>query len=82
MPYTLEKGRPADWADRQPKEKRCYELLDALHIEHALLSLDGEWEHYELCEKGKCDDGKTVRTDNLIDKAHNIAKWDSYNVEH
>jgi len=29
---TLEKGRPADWAKRLPKEIRCYDLLDSLGI--------------------------------------------------
>ena len=29
---TLQNGRPADWADRLPKEIRCYDLLDSLQI--------------------------------------------------
>ena len=28
----LENGRPADWAQRLPKEIRCYDLLDSLGI--------------------------------------------------
>ena len=28
----LEKGRPADWASRLPKEIRCYDLLDSLNV--------------------------------------------------
>ena len=28
----LENGRPADWANRLPKEIRCYDLLDSLGI--------------------------------------------------
>ena len=29
---TLEQGRPADWADRLPKEIRCYDLLEKLEV--------------------------------------------------
>ena len=29
---TLENGRPADWANRLPKEIRCYDLLDDLGV--------------------------------------------------
>ena len=34
MLMTLEKGRPADFSARAPKEQRCYELLDSLHVEY------------------------------------------------
>ena len=34
MAYTLEQGRPADWQSRQPKEIRCYDLLDKLGVEY------------------------------------------------
>ena len=34
MAYTLEKGRPADFAARIAKEQRCYDLLDSLHIQY------------------------------------------------
>ena len=30
----LQKGRPADFAERLPKEQRVYELLDSLNIEY------------------------------------------------
>ena len=30
----LVNGRPADWADRLPKEIRCYDLLDSLGISY------------------------------------------------
>ena len=30
----LEQGRPADWAQRLPKEIRCYDLLDALGVSY------------------------------------------------
>lgn len=30
----LEYGRPADWAERLPKEQRVYELLDSLGVEY------------------------------------------------
>ena len=30
----IETGRPADFAERLPKEQRCYELLDALGVEY------------------------------------------------
>lgn len=29
---TLEQGRPVDWADRLPKEIRCYDLLEKLGV--------------------------------------------------
>lgn len=35
MAYSLEKGRPADCAARLPKEQRCYDLLDSLHIDYS-----------------------------------------------
>ena len=31
---TLEQGRPADWAQRLPKEIRVYDLLDSLQISY------------------------------------------------
>ncbi len=31
---TLENGRPADWANRLPKEIRCYDFLDRLGIDY------------------------------------------------
>ena len=31
---TLEQGRPADWAQRMPKEIRVYDLLDSLQISY------------------------------------------------
>jgi Ala-tRNA(Pro) deacylase len=31
---TLEQGRPQDWASRQEKEIRCYDLLDSLGVEY------------------------------------------------
>ena len=34
MELKLEKGRPADFASRQAKEQRCYDLLDSLNIEY------------------------------------------------
>lgn len=34
MELILEKGSPADYSDRLPKEQRCYELLDSLGIEY------------------------------------------------
>ena len=34
MEMKLEKGRPLDFDDRLPKEKKCYELLDSLEIEY------------------------------------------------
>lgn len=34
MLMTLEKGRPADWEARLPKEQRCYDLLDSLNTEY------------------------------------------------
>ena len=34
MAYTLEKGRPADFAARIAKEQRCYDLLDSLQIQY------------------------------------------------
>ena len=34
MLMTLEKGRPADWEARLPKEQRCYDLLDSLSTEY------------------------------------------------
>lgn len=34
MLMTLETGRPADWANREAKEIRCYDLLDSLHVEY------------------------------------------------
>jgi len=34
MELRLEKGSPADYTDRLPKEQRCYELLDELNIEY------------------------------------------------
>lgn len=34
MLMTLEKGRPADFDARLPKEQRCYELLDSLNMEY------------------------------------------------
>ena len=34
MELKLEQGRPADFAARQPKEQRCYDLLDSLNIEY------------------------------------------------
>lgn len=34
MPFTLEKGRPANCAARLAKEQRCYDLLDSLHIDY------------------------------------------------
>ena len=34
MNLKLEKGSPADYSDRLPKEQRCYELLDSLGIEY------------------------------------------------
>ena len=30
----IETGRPADLSERQPKEQRCYELLDSLGVEY------------------------------------------------
>ena len=30
----LVQGRPADWADRLPKEVRCYDLLDSLGVSY------------------------------------------------
>ena len=30
----LETGRPADWAQRLPKEVRCYDLLDSLNVNY------------------------------------------------
>ena len=30
----LEQGRPGNYADRLPKEQRCYDLLDSLHIDY------------------------------------------------
>ncbi len=34
MLMTLEQGRPADWASREQKEIRCYDLLDSLGVEY------------------------------------------------
>lgn len=34
MEYILEKGSPADYSGRLPKEQRCYELLDGLGLEY------------------------------------------------
>lgn len=34
MLMTLEKGRPAGWEARLPKEQRCYDLLDSLNTEY------------------------------------------------
>ena len=34
MELQLEKGSPADYSDRLPKEQRCYKLLDSLNIEY------------------------------------------------
>ena len=32
--YVLRQGRPADFDLRQPKEQRCYDLLDKLNVEY------------------------------------------------
>ena len=32
--YILRQGRPADFEERQPKEQRCYDLLDGLGVEY------------------------------------------------
>ena len=34
MNLVLEKGSPADFSDRLPKEQRCYKLLDELGLEY------------------------------------------------
>lgn len=34
MDLKLEKGSPADYSNRLPKEQRCYELLDRLGLEY------------------------------------------------
>lgn len=35
MELRLEKGSPADYSDRLPKEQRCYELLDRLGLDYS-----------------------------------------------
>lgn len=50
MAYTLEKGRPADFAARIAKEQRCYDLLDSLQIPYDRI------DHPAAATMTDCDD--------------------------
>ena len=50
MAYTLEKGRPADFAARIAKEQRCYDLLDSLQIQYDRI------DHPAAATMTDCDD--------------------------
>lgn len=50
MKNVLYKGRPDDFSERLPKERRCYELLDSLGIEY--LRVDHEYaDTIDACHK-------------------------------
>ena len=46
---TVFEGRPANWAERLPKEQRCYEVLDGLGIAYTRVDHDFA-DTIEACE--------------------------------